>query len=160
MKNNYSEKVSIQDFFYPLDKIKSWNKLYGKNGFLQYQFVIPKENALKNIYNILEIISKSKQTPFLSVLKEFKDKNKNILSFPMKGYTLALDFKNNTNVKSLIKKLDSIIVDLGGKIYLTKDALMDKKTFRKTYLNIKEFLLSKKLKIILETYLNINASSL
>ena len=131
--------LSYESFFYPLDSIRDWNKMYGKQGFTQYQFVIPKEAGLEGMQKILQLISESKQGSFLSVLKSFGDGNQNYLSFPKQGYTLALDFKMNSGTLSLLNRLDEIVLDYGGRIYLTKDARMSEKTFKTGYPKWEEF---------------------
>jgi decaprenylphospho-beta-D-ribofuranose 2-oxidase len=125
--------VSFQPYFYPLDKINQWNKLYGKKGFVQYQFVLPKSSGVMGMRKILNKIVASGTGSFLAVLKMFGAKNENLLSFPIEGFTLALDFKISQKTITLIKEIDRMVVDMGGKIYLTKDALMKEKTFKATY---------------------------
>jgi hypothetical protein len=131
--------VPFQPYFYPLDKINDWNKLYGKNGFVQYQFVLPKVIGIEGMRKILTGIAASGKGSFLAVLKMFRAQNQNLLSFPLEGHTLALDFKINTETVNLIKELDAIIVDFGGRIYLTKDALMSAQTFKATYPEWQQF---------------------
>ncbi len=126
-KQNRKEVKQIVDyetFFYPLDFVQDWNKIYGKKGFIQYQMVIPKEKGKEGMRKILETIAKSGNGSFLAVLKLFGKNNPQAYnSFPMEGYTLALDFKVNDNLKNLVGKLDQIVEDFGGRIYLTKDAM-------------------------------------
>lgn len=132
-KHNQTQIVPLMPYFYPLDAIGTWNKLYGRNGFVQYQFVLPKAAGAAGMRNILRKISESGTGSFLAVLKMFGVQNQNLLSFPIEGYTLALDFKMNSETGVLIKELDVMVVDLGGRIYLTKDALMSEQTFKITY---------------------------
>jgi decaprenylphospho-beta-D-ribofuranose 2-oxidase len=139
LKKQYKSNVLIKNYFYPLDFFLNWNFLYGKKGFIQYQFVIPKNDAIKALKDVLKIISEYKQTPFLGVLKLLGPENKNYLSFPLEGYTLAIDFKINHNLFSLINILDKKIISHGGRIYLTKDALMSKEIFRMCYPKWNEF---------------------
>lgn len=116
--------IDYETFFYPLDAINDWNKIYGKSGFIQYQMVIPKENGKEGMRKILETISKSGNGSFLAVLKLFGESNpKAYNSFPMEGYTLALDFKVNKNLKKLVENLDEIVESFGGRIYLAKDSM-------------------------------------
>ncbi|WP_417431467.1 FAD-binding protein [Halpernia sp.] len=116
--------IDYETFFYPLDAINDWNKIYGKDGFIQYQMVIPKENGKEGMRKILETISKSGNGSFLAVLKLFGKGNPEAYnSFPMEGYTLALDFKVNKKLKKLVQKLDEIVEDFGGRIYLAKDSM-------------------------------------
>jgi decaprenylphospho-beta-D-ribofuranose 2-oxidase len=132
-------KIGSQDFivhydpyFYPLDFVKNWNKVYGRRGFLQYQFVIPFDHATKGLRTILEAISKSGMGSFLTVLKAL-GKGENTLSFPMPGFTLALDFPVSDHIFAFLDKLDKIVIDLGGRIYLVKDARMAPEIYWKGY---------------------------
>ena len=106
-------KTHYEPFFYPLDAIAGWNKLYGKAGFTQYQFVIPKDQARVGMRRILEKIASEKRGSFLAVLKVFGQSNQNPLSFPMEGLTLALDFKVDRGLFELLHELDQMVCDLG-----------------------------------------------
>jgi len=134
-----THQVHYQPFFYPLDAIQNWNKLYGKNGFTQYQFVIPKDAGLKGMTEILNRIVASKRGSFLAVLKAFGENNRNYLSFPMKGYTLALDFKIDRQLFSFLDELDRIVLDYGGRVYLTKDVRLSEENFKNSYNNWQKF---------------------
>ncbi len=136
---NKHKLVNLESFFHPLDSLKNWNRIYGKKGFVQYQFVIPKSNALKGITTILQQVSKSKFPSFLSALKLFGPKNNNPLSFPMEGYSLAMDFKMEKGLLEFLNELDRIVETYGGRIYLAKDACMSKTTFEKGYPRIEAF---------------------
>ncbi|VAW44724.1 Putative oxidoreductase [hydrothermal vent metagenome] len=126
-------------FFYPLDSIQNWNRLYGKNGFTQYQFVLPKEAGLEGLTKILTEIVDSKRGSFLAVLKVFGAHNANYLSFPIEGYTLAIDFKIDPTLFAFLDKLDQIVLDYGGRLYLTKDARMSEQTFKQSYPQWEQF---------------------
>tara|TARA_B110000003_G_C16647710_1_gene532802 strand:+ start:1883 stop:3172 length:1290 start_codon:yes stop_codon:yes gene_type:complete len=140
VRKKISERiVSINSFFYPLDSVLNWNKIYGKNGFIQYQFVLPKKNSYSGLKEILSKISRSSCTPTLSVLKLFGPGNENFLSFPIEGYTLAVDFKIDRNLFKLLDSLDTIVVKNNGRIYLAKDARVDKKVFELGYTQIDKF---------------------
>ncbi|MBA4145189.1 MAG: FAD-linked oxidase [Cytophaga sp.] len=130
--------VHYDTFFYPLDFIRHWNKMYGKRGFLQYQFVIPFEDAAKGLRIIIDAISKSGAASFLAVLKILGE-GENMLSFPMPGFTLALDFPISDKIFPFLDKMDKIVGDLGGRIYLVKDARMTAETYRKGYANAVAF---------------------
>ena len=132
-------EVSYMNFFYPLDGLRNWNRLYGKQGFVQYQFVLPKASGYEGMREILEKISNAGKGSFLAVLKGFGPQNNNYLSFPFEGYTLALDFKAEQATFDLIRKLDPMVVNYGGRIYLAKDALMSQETFKKGYPRWREF---------------------
>lgn len=138
------QRVDIDTFFYPLDAIGHWNRIYGKNGFTQYQFILPKETSYKGLEEILAVISKSGKGSFLAVLKLYGKANDNWLSFPMEGYSLALDFKIKKGLFDLLDKLDEIVVKHNGRIYLTKDVRVSKEVFEKGYPQIETFRLFRK----------------
>jgi FAD/FMN-containing dehydrogenase len=133
------QRVSFESFFYPLDSIQQWNRLYGKKGFIQYQFVIPKAAGLQGMRVILERISDSHRGSFLAVLKTFGAANNNLLSFPIEGYTLALDFKLEPGLLELLDELDSMVLAYGGRLYLAKDARMSEATFKQSQPNWQQF---------------------
>lgn len=123
-KKEVKNFIDYETYFYPLDAINDWNKIYGKSGFIQYQMVIPKENAKEGMKKILETIANSGNGSFLAVLKLFGKNNPEAYnSFPIEGYTLALDFKVNSKLKKLVEQLDQIVQEFGGRIYLTKDSM-------------------------------------
>ncbi|MEI8366048.1 MAG: FAD-binding oxidoreductase [Parachlamydiaceae bacterium] len=127
-------------FFYPLDAIGHWNRIYGKRGFLQYQFVIPREGARKVMPALLSTISDSRQASFLAVLKRFGKEGQGHLSFPMEGVTLALDIPlAHRGVFDLLDQLDKIVLEQGGRVYLAKDARLKPETFRKMYTRYPEW---------------------
>ena len=130
-------------FFFPLDMINNWNRGYGKRGFIQYQFVLPEENGKENIRKILSEITKSNCVPFLNVLKKFGE-GQGILSFPRKGYTFAIDFPITPQLKPFTQRLDKMVLEAGGRIYLGKDAYLDEKTFKAMYPQHMEWLEIKK----------------
>ncbi len=125
--------IPLEGFFYPLDKIHHWNRMYGSRGFTQYQLVLPKAAGFKGMRRILTAIADSGQGSFLGVLKLLGPQNDNDLSFPMEGYTLALDFKIRKNLFPLLDELDRIVLDYGGRLYLAKDVRMPGEVFRKGY---------------------------
>lgn len=133
------QKVDIDTFFYPLDAIGHWNRIYGKNGFTQYQFILPKETSYEGLEEILTTISNSGKGSFLAVLKLYGEANDNYLSFPIKGYSLALDFKIEKGLFELLDRLDEIVVKYKGRIYLTKDVRVSKEIFEKGYPQIETF---------------------
>lgn len=133
------QKVDIDQFFYPLDAIKNWNKIYGKKGFIQYQFVLPKKDSYDGMSEILNAIAKSGKGSFLAVLKLHGKNNDNFLSFPLEGYSLALDFKIEPDLFNLLDKLDNIVLKYKGRIYLAKDARVSMSTFEQGYPDIAKF---------------------
>lgn len=134
-----TQKVDIDTFFYPLDAIGHWNRIYGKNGFTQYQLILPKESGYQGMKEILNMISNSGKGSFLAVLKLYGKANDNYLSFPLEGYSLALDFKIEKGLFELLDKLDEIVVKYSGRIYLTKDVRVSKECFEKGYPHIDAF---------------------
>ena len=127
--------VSYNTFFYPLDSIHNWNRIYGKRGFTQYQVVLPKETSAIGLPKILQTIAESGQGSFLAVLKLFGEQpafDGNI-SFPMAGYTLALDFPITKKLFPLLDRLDAITLECGGRHYLTKDCRLSAEAFRRGY---------------------------
>lgn len=127
------KQVGIDSFFYPLDAIENWNRIYGKRGFTQYQFILPKKASLDGLRVILDKISGSGKGSFLSVLKLYGPENENYLSFPMEGYSLALDFKIEPGLFGLLGSLDEIVAQYGGRVYLTKDVRVSKRIFEEGY---------------------------
>lgn len=121
-------------FFFPLDNILSWNKIYGKKGFYQYQCVLP-ENNQDGMKEILNLITQSGQASFLSVLKTFGNKKSpGLLSFPQPGLTLALDFANKSKVSlELFNQLNKLVLKYNGKLYPAKDAQMPGEMFNTSY---------------------------
>jgi len=134
-----TQKVDIDTFFYPLDAIGHWNRIYGKNGFTQYQFILPKAKSYEGLEEILRTISDSGKGSFLAVLKLYGKENENYLSFPIEGYSLALDFKIEKGLFALLDRLDEIVVKNEGRIYLTKDVRVNQETFEKGYPQIDTF---------------------
>ena len=121
--------VHYDKFFYPLDKIKNWNDIYGKKGFLQYQFVISKKKSLQAMVDTFQLIIEKKCYPTLSVLKLMGKRGEGNLSFAREGYTLALDFPNNKNTLNFLNQLDDIVCKYKGNIYLAKDSRISKEKF-------------------------------
>lgn len=122
-------------FFYPLDGIREWNRMYGPAGFLQYQCVLPPPQARAGISALLTEISRSGSGSFLAVLKEFGDaKSPGILSFPRPGTTLALDFPNTgAPLLKLLERLDRIVDGAGGAVYPAKDARLQPSSFQQAF---------------------------
>jgi FAD/FMN-containing dehydrogenase len=131
-----------ESFFYPLDNILEWNKMYGPRGFYQYQCVIPMNAGPDAIKKILNEVAKTGDGSFLAVLKTFGEKEPiGMLSFPMKGVTLALDFPNfGERTHKLFDRFNSIVLDNGGRIYAAKDAQMPRHIFEAGYPKLNNFI--------------------
>jgi FAD/FMN-containing dehydrogenase len=137
-------------YFYPLDAIRNWNRLYGKRGFVQYQCVIPERSAFDGIKALLQELSGSRHPSFLAVLKRLGAQGRGMLSFPMAGYTLALDLPIRSGkllaghpddgLFALLNKLDEIVLQHGGRVYLAKDARLSAVSFRAMYPRYVEWL--------------------
>lgn len=132
-KGGTGDIIPYGSFFYPLDAIHNWNRIYGSAGFTQYQFVVPKEKGFEALVRILDKISDSGLGSFLAVLKLFGAENENYLSFPMEGYTLSLDFKIEPKLFSLLDTLDKLVLEYGGRIYLAKDVRLSPEIFEQAY---------------------------
>lgn len=118
-RHDRDAQVGLWRFFYPLDGVGAWNRLYGWAGLLQYQVVVPKVDALTQI---LELLQRHGVPVFLAVLKSFGQGNTAPLSFPASGWTLAVDMPRNTaGLPELLDRLDAVTVDAGGRTYLAKD---------------------------------------
>ncbi|MCY4263880.1 MAG: FAD-binding oxidoreductase, partial [Gammaproteobacteria bacterium] len=140
--NNKAKADTVQDydsFFFPLDRIKHWNRLYGRRGFLQYQILLPLDSAQEGLQSLLETAASAGKGSFLAVLKKFGESNRNILSFPGPGLTLALDFKREASLFPLLNELDRIVIDHGGRHYLAKDSRLDESVFKAGYPQWKKF---------------------
>jgi FAD/FMN-containing dehydrogenase len=130
-----AKRSAYEPFFYPLDRILHWNRIYGRNGFQQYQCVIPDANAQAAMGELLSAIADSGQGSFLAVLKRCGDiASPGLLSFPMPGTSLALDFPNSGDLQHvLFPRLDAIVRTAGGRLYPAKDAHMSGSDFRQAY---------------------------
>lgn len=133
--------VPFDPFFYPLDVINNWNRGYGKRGFFQYQCVVPYEDSIEPISEIIRRIGASGQGSPLVVIKTFGDRpSPGMLSFPRPGVTLALDFANRGQITlDLFEELDTVVRANGGAIYPAKDARMSFETFEASFPQWREF---------------------
>ncbi|MBT3222837.1 MAG: FAD-binding oxidoreductase [Proteobacteria bacterium] len=134
LKSRSKTREHYEPFFFPLDAVRRWNRLYGPRGLLQYQLVVPPDPDHRAIRLAMEEITRSKMASFLAVIKEFGDQVHGGLSFPIPGVTLALDFPNfGKPLLQLFDRLDRIVLDAGGRLYLGKDARLGKEEFRIMY---------------------------
>lgn len=136
------KRTGYTSYFYPLDSIRHWNRLYGRKGFYQYQCVIPKSAGSAPLEDIMQIISKSGEGSFLAVLKNFGEiPSIGMMSFPMPGLTLALDFRNRgAQTLALFSELDCVVRAAGGRLYPAKDARLSAEMFAEGYPNLPQFL--------------------
>jgi len=116
--------IDYGSYFYPLDALLEWNRIYGRRGFAQFQCVIPLESSEAGLIALLRQIAKSGQASFLAVLKRMGAQDSRF-SFPMEGYTLALDFPLRRSTPALFAELQQIAIDHGGRFYLAKDSFLD-----------------------------------
>jgi decaprenylphospho-beta-D-ribofuranose 2-oxidase len=130
--------TDYESFFYPLDSIHDWNRIYGRRGFVQYQCVWPEAQSRAGLIEALEAISQSRRGSFLAVLKKF-GAQEGMLSFPMAGYTLALDFPLSPGLLGFLDRLDEMVVKRGGRVYLAKDARMRPEVFGAMYPRLGEW---------------------
>ncbi len=140
-KHKNGRKVEHYDpFFYPLDGVNDWNRLYGRRGLIQYQPVLPRETSRTALVALLELLTRSKRASFLAVLKSYGPQNDGMLSFPLAGHTLALDLPyTGRALLELIEAMDRIVLEHGGRLYLAKDACMSRATFEAGYPRLAEF---------------------
>ena len=136
-KREINNVVSYEPFFYPLDAFLHWNRGYGKAGFVQYQFVLPMDQK-QGLVEILQRISSKGLGSFLAVLKVFGHQD-DLISFPMEGYTLALDFPVRKGLFEFLDELDALVLQYGGRLYLSKDARMKQEVFWQSYPHVQRF---------------------
>jgi decaprenylphospho-beta-D-ribofuranose 2-oxidase len=129
----------LDAFFYPLDRLSDWNRLYGKRGFFQFQSVVPDATAFSATRKMLEAVSAVGTASFLAVLKTLGGPGRGLLSFPLRGVTLALDVPNAPGAAALMAELERLALDAGGRVYLAKDALQAPATFRAGYPKLAAF---------------------
>jgi FAD/FMN-containing dehydrogenase len=141
LKKHVALTTDYESFFYPLDSLLHWNRMYGKQGLLQFQCVVPHIDGLAAIRAILQAITQSGLASFLAVVKIFGDAvSPGMMSFPMPGITLTLDFPIRTNrTFSLVDRLGDMARAAGGRLYPAKDARMTKNQFREFYPRHEEF---------------------
>jgi FAD/FMN-containing dehydrogenase len=138
-RNAARQMVDLEKFFYPLDAIRHWNRLYGRRGFVQYQVALPLEGGLEGLKEVLTRLARSRRGSFLAVLKRFGKPNPGLLSFPIQGYTLALDLPVARGLIPLLHELDRVVLNYGGRIYLAKDAVMTSHSFAAMYPKLEHF---------------------
>ena len=133
--------TGIDEFFYPLDRVLHWNRIYGRRGFVQYQAVLPHETARAGLVELLERLSASKRPSFLAVLKAMGPAGEGMLSFPFAGQTLSLDLPNTgADLLEFLNGLDEVVLRHGGRVYLAKDARLGAAAVARMYSGLGQFL--------------------
>lgn len=136
----HRKTTHYEPFFYPLDAIGQWNLLYGRKGFFQYQCVVPSSEAEPALTKMLQAIAASGEGSFLSVLKTFGNvASPGLLSFPMEGATLAMDFPNRATTSALFDRLDDIVRSAGGRLYPAKDGRISANMYKAGYPHLERF---------------------
>lgn len=130
--------VAADPYFFPLDGVGEWNRIYGRRGFVQHQCVLPSEVAPTVLAEMLDRITKRGGASFLAVLKKL-GQGGGLLSFPFPGFTLALDFPLTSGLLDFLDDLDGLVVKAGGRLYLAKDARQSRATFEAGYANLDRF---------------------
>ena len=126
--------ISYEAYFYPLDRLRAWNRVYGKRGFIQYQALFPRETSRRGLIELLELVSASGRASFLAVLKASGPRGDGLMSFLSPGHTIALDLVNTGNdLMTLTRAMDAIVVRHGGRIYLAKDSTTTPEAFAAMY---------------------------
>jgi decaprenylphospho-beta-D-ribofuranose 2-oxidase len=139
-RHEQREPQSLATFFHPLDGVRDWNRLYGRRGFVQYQFCVPNRSS-ETVVAAVDLLSSSKVASFLAVLKRFGPANQGPLSFPLEGWTLALDLPiGSVTLPGILDQLDDLVLGGGGRVYLAKDARLSPETFAAMYPRREEFL--------------------
>ena len=137
--------VDVDTFFYPLDAVLHWNRIYGPRGFVQYQAFFPRTTSATGLRRLLGCIADAGAASFLAVLKSCGDADGGMLSYLEPGHTLALDMPYHpARTPALCRRLDRILLDHGGRLYLAKDAMMSAETFRSMYPRLDDFLAVKR----------------
>ena len=122
--------VHPERFFYPLDSLIHWNRLYGRRGFTQYQCVLPDAAGRSAVRQLLELLTEQGAASFLCVIKDCGEQGEGLLSFPLKGTSIALDLPVRDNTQIVVDKLNEFVIGVGGRIYLAKDAFTRAEHFR------------------------------
>ena len=129
------QTIPLWQFFFPLDAVNGWNRAYGKRGFVQYQFVVPTGAARESVPKILAHLREANVASYLAVIKTFGDlSSPGLLSFPMKGTTVALDIPapSSHDLRAL-DRADAMVADVGGRVYPAKDARMSAAMFQRFF---------------------------
>jgi FAD/FMN-containing dehydrogenase len=132
--------VDYDSYFYPLDSVAHWNRMYGRRGYLQYQVVLPTPSVRAGLIQLLDKLVASRRASFLAVLKALGPASGGLLSFPVPGFTLALDLAySGPDVLEFLRGLDEVVLAHGGRVYLAKDTCMKPESFRQMYPTLERF---------------------
>jgi len=132
--------VHPEKFFYPLDALTHWNRLYGPRGFTQYQCVLPEAAGRPAVRHLLELLTAQGAASFLCVIKDCGDEGEGVLSFPLRGTSIALDLPVRDNTQKVVDALNEFVISTGGRIYLAKDAFTRAEHFRRMEPRLDRFL--------------------
>ena len=138
-RQQQTQIIPYHQFFYPLDKITNWNRLYGRKGFIHYQCVIPDQTTLPAFQLILQHLTQQDHRPYLTVIKRFGNKHSRYLSFPLPGYTLAMDLPNSQHLGGILNEIDAIVLQHQGRINLVKDSRLPAKQLALMYPELAEW---------------------
>lgn len=132
--------VHYDPYFYPLDAVRGWNRLYGRRGFLQYQVAVPYPDSAEVIADLLGRIARQGMASFLAVFKSFGPPSDGLLSFPLAGHTLSLDIPlRDAGTIPFLRALNKTVVEAKGRVYLAKDAILEKEDFAAMYPQLEQF---------------------
>ena len=137
-RHREGELQTLAAFFHPLDGVGGWNRLYGPSGFVQYQLVVP-DAAEEVVHDAVRRLADGGHASFLAVLKRFGPANEGLLSFPVAGWTLALDLPARPGLAPVLDDLDRRVAEAGGRVYLAKDSRLSARTFAAMYPRADEF---------------------
>ena len=134
-----TRRVHVNRFLYPLDAIHDWNRMYGRNGVFQFQCVVPFGEGRRAIIELMETTIRSRCAAFLGVLKSMGQRGRGLLSFPMPGFVLALDFARTAETRRLMMRLQDIALKYQGRVYLAKDACLTAQDLKPMYPELERF---------------------
>ncbi|HEY9784079.1 MAG TPA: FAD-binding oxidoreductase [Candidatus Obscuribacterales bacterium] len=137
--SKHEKLTDCWSFFYPLDGLKNWNRLYGQRGFFQYQCAFPMAVSQEAIEALFALLDKLNIRPTLCAMKNFAPEH-GLLSFPMHGYSVAFDAGATDSSLAALKEVDELVIAYGGRIYLAKDARLGPDAFRRMYKNFPRWL--------------------